>query len=80
MPRIAVTSPRLSFEDYPGDHISREALVSIMVGDLQRIRAYAMPPERDFQIPMDVPDAVWAAYEGLVKAGFDGNTIKGLDL
>ena len=38
MPRIAVTSPSLSFEDYPGDHIPREALVSIMVGDLQRLR------------------------------------------
>lgn len=74
MPRIAVTSPRLSFEDYPGDHISREALVSIMVGDLQRLRIYATP-ERDFQIPTAVPPDVWGAYEGLVAAGYDANVV-----
>ena len=74
MPRIAVTSPSLSFEDYPGDHISREALVSIMVGDLQRLRIYATP-ERDFQIPTAVPPDVWGAYEGLVAAGYDANVV-----
>lgn len=74
MPRIAVTSPRLSFEDYPGDHIPREALVSIMVGDLQRLRIYATP-ERDFQIPTAVPPDVWGAYEGLVAAGYDANVV-----
>ena len=74
MPRIAVTSPSLSFEDYPGDHISREALVSIMVGDLQRLRIYATP-ERDFQIPTAVPPDVWGGYEGLVAAGYDANVV-----
>ena len=74
MPRIAVTSPRLSFEDYPGDHIPRGALVSIMVGDLQRLRIYATP-ERDFQIPTAVPPDVWGAYEGLVAAGYDANVV-----
>jgi hypothetical protein len=39
-----------------------------MVGDLQRIRLYA---ERGFQIPQDIPDDVWAAYEELVRAGYD---------
>ena len=39
-----------------------------MVGDLQRIRVYA---ERGFQIPQEIPDEVWAAYEELVQLGFD---------
>ena len=38
-----------------------------MVGDLQRIRIY---PEKGFQIPQDIPDEVWAAYERLVGWGF----------
>ena len=37
-----------------------------MVGDLQRIRVYA---ERGFQIPQEIPDDVWLAYEELVRAG-----------
>ena len=74
-PRVAVTSPSISFMDYPNAHVSREAVVSIMVGDLQRLRLYATP-ERDFQAPVAIPDDVWAAYEGLVAAGYDGNVLK----
>ena len=42
-------------------------VVSIMVGDLQRIRVYA---EKGFQIPQEIPDEVWKAYEELVALGF----------
>ena len=37
-PSIAISSPDISFEDYPNDHISREVVTNIMVGDLQRIK------------------------------------------
>jgi len=70
-----MTSPPASFAGYPDAHISREVLVSIMVGDLQRLRLYATPA-RDFQIPVDIPADVWAAYEGLRDAGYDGNVIR----
>ena len=43
-----------------------------MVGDLQRIRVYA---ERGFQIPQEIPDEVWAAYEELVHAGYDSRLV-----
>jgi hypothetical protein len=39
-----------------------------MVGDLQRLRVY---PEKGFQIPQEIPADVWAAYEELVRAGYD---------
>ena len=39
-----------------------------MVGDLQRIRVYA---EKGYQIPQDIPEDVWRAYEELVRAGYD---------
>jgi len=39
-----------------------------MVGDLQRIRVYA---DKGYQIPQDIPDDVWNAFEQLVQAGYD---------
>lgn len=44
-----------------------------MVGDLQRIKLYA---EKGFQIPQDIPDEVWRAYNYLVDQGFSTNVIK----
>src|ERR1700753_4146388 len=66
--QLIVTSPQIAFEDYPTEDIPLEKLIYMMVGDLQRIRIY---PEKGFQIAQEIPDAVWAAYERLVSAGFD---------
>ena len=59
-----VTSPQLSMDDYlarySNDALSADDVISIMVGDLQRIREY---PARGFQIPQEIPDDVWDAYE-----------------
>ena len=44
-----------------------------MVGDLQRIREY---PAKGFQIPQDIPDDVWSAFEELVSAGYDKYLIR----
>ena len=54
--------------------MSADTLVAIMVGDLQRIRLYALP-DRGFQIPQNIPEEVWRAYETLVAAGFSMNLI-----
>jgi len=64
---LLVTSPQIDFLDYPTEEISMERVINIMVGDLQRIRIY---PAKGFQIPMEIPDEVWAAYERLVEWGF----------
>ena len=73
---ILVTSPQISMDDYLNEYshdaLSPDDVVSIMVGDLQRIRAY---PAKGFQIHQDMPDEVWEAYEELVKAGFDTHLI-----
>jgi len=65
---LIVPSPQIALEDYPNDEIPMERVINIMVGDLQRIRIY---PEKGFQIPMDIPGDVWAAYQRLVAAGFN---------
>jgi hypothetical protein len=75
---IVVTSPQVTFDDYlehySNEELSREDVISIMVGDLQRIRLYA---ERGFQLPQKIPDDVWTAYEQLVKAGYDKYLVAG---
>lgn len=70
---IFVTSPKLSFEEYPNDEIPFDKVVTIMVGDLQRIKIY---PEKGFQIEQEIPDNVWDAYEKLVKLGYTGHLVK----
>lgn len=69
---VIVTSPQVSFEDYLSGYanqaLSSDDVIGIMVGDLQRIREY---PAKGFQIPQDIPDAVWNAFEELVHAGYD---------
>lgn len=74
--RAVVTSPQFSFEEYLKNHsngaLTEDEVVCIMVGDLQRVRLY---PERGFQIPQEIPDEVWAAYEALAAAGYDKHLI-----
>ena len=69
---VIVTSPPVSFRDYLQEYSSRSLstadVVSIMVGDLQRIKLY---PARGFQIEQEIPNEVWEAFEALVRAGYD---------
>ena len=69
---VLVTSPGVSFDDYlrgyANEELSKDDVISIMVGDLQRIKLYA---EKGFQIHQPVPPDVWSAYEELVKAGYN---------
>ena len=74
---VQVTSPQVAFREYiaRGSHaaLTPEDVISIMVGDLQRIREY---PAQGFQVPQEIPETVWAAYESLVRAGFDRHLIR----
>lgn len=71
--KLLVTSPQISFTDYPTTDIPLERVINIMVGDLQRIRIY---PEKGFQIYQEIPGAIWQAYERLVALGFDKHLVK----
>lgn len=70
---ILVTSPQLSFEEYPTAEIPVEKVINIMVGDLQRIKRY---PEKGFQVYQEIPEEVWKAYKRLVVLGFDKHLMK----
>lgn len=71
-----VTSPPVSFAEYLSGYVNAELssdeVISIMVGDLQRIKVY---PEKGFQIYQEIPAEVWAAYEELIRAGYDRHLI-----
>jgi uncharacterized SAM-binding protein YcdF (DUF218 family) len=64
---VVVTSPQIEFEDYATDGISRDDIIHVMVGDLQRLIVYG---RRGWSAPQDVPDRVMEAYERLVAAGY----------
>lgn len=73
---VVVTSPQMTFDQYleqrSDESISDDQVISIMVGDLQRIKIY---PDKGYQIPQPIPDHVWMAYQELVKAGYDKHLI-----
>jgi uncharacterized SAM-binding protein YcdF (DUF218 family) len=70
---VVVTSPQLDFDAYPNAEITRDEVIHIMVGDLQRILLYA---ERGWQIPQDVPADVMEAYERLVAMGYTRRMVR----
>lgn len=75
--QVVVTSPRASLDEYLARYSHRsltvDDVISIMVGDLQRIRLY---PERGFQVPQQIPDDVWEAFNALVDAGYDRHLVE----
>jgi uncharacterized SAM-binding protein YcdF (DUF218 family) len=70
--RVIVSSPPIRFADYPTANLPKDLVISIMVGDLQRIREY---PAKGFQIAQEIPEKVWQAYERLVAMGYTRHLI-----
>ena len=74
---VIVTSPRVTLDEYltkySHESLSPDDVISIMVGDLQRIRMY---PKKGFQIPQEIPEDVSQAYEELVGAGYDRHLLR----
>ena len=64
----SVDTPDIPFGEYAADEDALRLETELMVGDLQRLKVYAAC---GFQIPMEVPDNIWEAYERLVAAGYD---------
>lgn len=72
--KVIVTSPQMLFGEYPNEEISEDEAINIMVGDLQRIEVYS---KKGFQIPQEIPEDIWEAYEQLVAAGYTKHVVKG---
>lgn len=70
--KIYITSPPISFEAYFNDEQPFDRIVSIMLGDLERIKEY---PKLGFQIPQTIPANVEAAFRNLVKQGYNKHSL-----
>ena len=70
---VIVTSPPLDFDSYANDGISREDVIHIMVGDLQRLMLYAA---KGWSAPQEIPPEVVEAYQTLVRAGYTRRLIE----
>jgi uncharacterized SAM-binding protein YcdF (DUF218 family) len=68
---VVVTSAPTSFDEYC-KQVDPQTLVSLMVGDLQRIALY---PQMGFQAEELIPGDVRAAYRRLVQAGYTGHLL-----
>ncbi|MEY3284280.1 MAG: hypothetical protein RIR86_2293 [Acidobacteriota bacterium] len=67
-----VSSPPISFADYPTPQLPRDLVINLMIGDLQRIRHY---PARGFQIEQEIPESIWQAAAELIARGYDRHLI-----
>jgi len=69
VPRIFVTSPQVSLQEYatgaPG--LTHRDIIATMMGDLQRIAIY---PAKGFQEYQEIPIQVWSALKTLIEQGF----------
>ena len=70
---IISTSPQVAFDDYPNEDISMDAVINLMVGNLNRIKIY---PEMGFQIHQEIPNDILRAYERLIELGYDNYVVK----
>jgi uncharacterized SAM-binding protein YcdF (DUF218 family) len=64
---VVVTSPQMGYDDYATGEIARDAVIHIMVGDLQRLIVYG---RKGWSAPQEIPAEVMAAYQGLIAAGY----------
>jgi uncharacterized SAM-binding protein YcdF (DUF218 family) len=64
---VRVTSPQIAYGDYHKGYIDKDAMISVMVGDLQRIIEY---PKLGYQTYQEVPANVLAAYNELIDLGY----------
>jgi uncharacterized SAM-binding protein YcdF (DUF218 family) len=70
---VVVTSPLIAFDDYATLEIRKDDVITILVGDLQRLIVYG---RKGWSAPQEVPAEVLEAYERLVAAGYTGRMLK----
>ncbi len=71
------TSPDVTVEQHIAHAeaigMTRKGVIETIVGDVQRMELYA---EKGYQAPVEIPDAVRAAFDALVAEGYTGQLAK----
>ena len=72
-----MTSPQVSIEEYAElsrkQGIDEKQVIEILVGDFQRMDVYA---RKGYQLPQQIPEAAWEAFDALVRLGYTGQLVK----
>lgn len=69
---FVITSPPISFADYPTKDILLHDVIEIMVGDFHRLMVYA---NKGFQSRQKITESAMRSFDFLVKAGFNGQCL-----
>ena len=71
--RALYTSPRVTLEEHMAHAeavgMTRKGVIETIVGDVQRMELYA---EKGYQVPVEIPAEVRAAFDALVADGYTG--------
>ncbi|XP_071149023.1 uncharacterized protein SCO4629-like [Mytilus edulis] len=72
--KLYVTSPQITLLDYPNNEVGDlDDVITIVIGDMQRIDSYAKLGYQTFQ---RIPDDVWSAYNILHRSGmYNGHLV-----
>ncbi len=74
---FSVTSAQMTLEEALSDAarqgMTRQEVISTIVGDFQRIDLYA---QKGYQLPQEIPESCWQAYQRLVSLGYDSQLAK----
>ena len=75
--KMIITSPQLTLEEYlinsTKTGLTEEKVIDVIVGDFQRIKVYA---EKGYQIPQEIPEYAWKAYEKMIGLGYTSELVK----
>ena len=74
---FTVTSPGMTIPEYLAEAkrqgVDEEESISVIVGDFQRMDLYA---RKGYQIPQEIPQEAWDAFDALVKMGYTSQLTK----
>ena len=69
---LVVSSQRVTYDEYLQNGIPPTRILSMMVGEVQRIRQYA---DEGYLVAQHIPDLVWQAQSRLVEIGYIARSI-----
>lgn len=74
---FSVTSPQMTIPEYLAEAkrqgVGEEESISVIVGDFQRMDLYA---RKGYQLPQEIPQEAWNAYQALVEMGYTSQLAK----
>ena len=74
---VVYTSPEVTVEEHIAhaqrSGMTRKRVIETLVGDVQRMELYA---RKGYQVPVEIPDTVRAAFDELVRQGYTGQLAK----